>query len=83
MKKFRVLHRTPTFELDVQIMTPLRWPGKSARAVGDDLLRGPWGLILHVKSNEKPNFCAFTLNTKSNKNPLRFYLMFMVEGSIK
>ena len=59
MKKFRVLHRIPTFELDVQIMTPLRWRGKCARAVGDDFLGSPWGLILPVKNNEKTNFLCF------------------------
>ena len=80
MKKFRVLHRIPTFELDVQIMTPLRWPGKCARGVGGDFLGGPWGLILPVKNNEKPNVCVFNLNTKSNKKCLRFGFMFMVEG---
>ena len=83
MEKVRVLHRIPTFELDVQIMTPLRWPGKCARGVGDDFLGSPWGLILHVKSNEKPSFCVFNFNPKSNKNPLRFEFMFMVEGSRK
>ena len=31
MKKFRVLQRIPTFELDVQIMTPLKWFQKGAR----------------------------------------------------
>ena len=64
MKKIRVLHRIPTFELDVQIMTPLRWPGKCARAVGDDFLGSPWGVILPVKSNAKPIFCVFNFNTK-------------------
>ena len=49
MKKCRVLQRIPTFEVDVQIMAPLRWPGKCARGVGDDFLGGPWGVILRVK----------------------------------
>ena len=54
-----VFHRIPSFGLDAQIMTPLRWPGKCARGVGDDFLGGPWGLILPVKNNEKPKFLCF------------------------
>ena len=63
-EKIRVLHRMPTFGLDVQIMTPLRWPGKCARGVGDDFLGGPWGFILHVKNNEKPIFLFLTSTQK-------------------
>ena len=50
----------PTFGLDVQIMTPLRWPGKCARGVGDVFLGGPWGVILHVKRNENQMFVCLT-----------------------
>ena len=60
MKKGKVLHRILTFELDVQNMTPLRWPGKCARAVGDDFLGSPWGVILRVKRNESHCFVCLT-----------------------
>ena len=83
VKKLRVLHRTPTFGLDVQIMTPLRWPERCAHDSVGGHVGGPCGAILPVKNNEKSNFLLFNFNQKSNKNPLRFTFSSMVERSRK
>ena len=53
------LQRTPTFGLDVQIMTPLRWPERCAHDSVGGHVGGPWGPILPVKNNEKPIFLVF------------------------
>ena len=68
-----VLHNSNFFELDAQIKTPLRWPGKRAPGMGDDLLGGPWGFIVHVKQRTT-NFRVFNFNAKSNCFKVRFYV---------
>ena len=81
VKNLRVLQRTPTFGLDVKIMTPLRWPERCAHDSVGGHVGCPWGIILHVKRNGKPIFLFVNFNQKSNKNPLRFTFSSMVERS--
>ena len=60
VKQMRVLHRTPTFGLDVQIMTPLRWPERCAHDSVGGHVGGPWGAFLHAKTIKTPMFCCLT-----------------------
>ena len=83
VQKMRVLHRTPSFGLDVQLMTPLRWPERRAHDWVGGHVGGPWGTILRAKNNERKVLGFFIFNQKSNKNPLRFTFSSMVEGSRK
>ena len=84
VKNMKVLHRTPTFGLDVQIMTPLSVPERCAHDLVSGHVGGPWGPILHVKTMKSQSFgFFFNFNQKSNKNPLRFTFSSMVERSRK
>ena len=81
VKELRVLHRTPTFGLDVQVTTPLRLPERCTHDSVGGHVGGPWGAILPVKNNEKAIFCIFMFDKKQNKNPLRSDFKFMMVRS--